>query len=92
MGTFGSAAPGSHTINYDAVLTTTLMAYKPVMVDNIFKSSALLAALRQYGGVTYQDGGERIQRLLMYEGNSTAKSYQGYGVIDQWSPSLAKAA
>jgi hypothetical protein len=48
------------------------------LVDNIFKSNAFLAALRQYGGIEYQDGGERIQQPLMYEENDTFKSYSGY--------------
>jgi hypothetical protein len=29
------------------------------MVDNIFRDSAFLAALREFGGVVRQDGGER---------------------------------
>lgn len=47
------------------------------MVDNIFKSSAFLAALKQYDGIDYVDGGERIANLLMYGQNSTVKSYRG---------------
>ena len=47
------------------------------MVDNIFKSNALLAALKKYGGIDYVDGGERIRKLLMYEENDTFKSYRG---------------
>ena len=83
MSTVGSStAPSYHTLYYDSLLSTTLMAYRPKMVDNIFKSSAFLAALRKYGGVDYQDGGERIQQLLMYEANSTVSSYQGYEQLD----------
>jgi len=82
MATIGASAPSQHTINYDALLSTTLMAYRPTMVDNIFKSSAFLAALRKYGGVDYQNGGERIQIPLMYEESSTVKSYQGYETLD----------
>lgn len=83
MATIGdSSAPVSNTIYYDSLLTTTLMAMRPKMVDNIFKSSAFLAALRSKDGVEYQDGGERIQRLLMYEENSTFASYEGYETLD----------
>jgi hypothetical protein len=78
MTTIGSTAPGSLTINYDALLSTTLMAYRPTLIDNIFKSSAFLAALRKADGIDYQDGGERIQIPLMYEENDTVKSYSGY--------------
>jgi len=54
------------------------MAYRDTLVDNIFKSNALLASLKSYDGIRYQDGGERVQELLMYEVNDTIKSYSGY--------------
>ena len=60
MSTVGASAPSQHTMNYDALLSTTLMAYRPSLIDNIFKSSAFLAALRKYDGIEYQDGGERV--------------------------------
>ncbi len=82
MTTIGASAPSQHTINYDQLLSTTLFAYRPKMVDNIFKSSAFLAALRKYEGVVYQNGGERIQIPLMYEENSTVKSYSGFEILD----------
>lgn len=82
MATVGGSAPSQHTINYDALLSTTLMNYRPTLVDEIFKSSAFLAALRKYDGIDYQDGGERIWIPLMYEENSTVKSYQGYETLD----------
>lgn len=70
--------PSSRTLNYDALLSTTLEAYRPKMVDNIYKSNAFLAALKKYGGIDYVDGGERIREILMYEENDTVKSYRGY--------------
>ena len=83
MATIGdSGAPAQNTINYDALLSTTLFNYRKVMVDNIFRSNAFLAALKKYDGIRYQDGGERIQELLMYEDNKTVKSYQGYETLD----------
>lgn len=82
MSTVGASAPSQHTMNYDALLSTTLMAYRPTLIDNIFKSSAFLAALRKYDGIEYQNGGERVQIPLMYEENDTVKSYSGYGVLD----------
>jgi hypothetical protein len=81
MATIGASAPSQNTINYDSLLSTTLMAYKPVMYDNIFKANAFMAAMRQYGGVDTQNGGERIRRLLMYAGNDTFKTYKGYDVL-----------
>jgi hypothetical protein len=74
----GDTSPSSYTLNFDALLSTTLFAYRDKMVDNIFKSNAFLAALRQYGGVDYQDGGERVICPLMYAENDTFKSYKGY--------------
>lgn len=81
MSTLGASAPSQHTVNYDALLSTTLLNYRATLVDNIFKANAYLAALRKYDGIRYQDGGERIQELLMYETNDTVKSYRGYEQI-----------
>lgn len=81
MGNPGSAAPSSYTVNYDSLLSTTLMNYRPVLVDNIFKSNSFLAALKKYGGISYQDGGERVQQPLMYEENDTFNSYKGYEML-----------
>lgn len=77
MSTIGQAGPSQHTVNYDALLTTTLFNYKSVMYDNIFKASSFLAALREYDGIEMINGGERIQRALMYE-TSVTRSYTGY--------------
>lgn len=83
MTTLGSAtAPVQLTVNYDDLLSTTLMNYKSVMYDNIFKSSAFLAALRKADGVEMINGGERIQRQIMYGSNKTVKSYSGYETVD----------
>lgn len=83
MSTIGdSSAPSQHTINYDALLSTTLFNYKRTMFDNIFKDSAFLAALREFDGVDFEDGGERIACPLLYGTNSTVKSYAGYDTID----------
>ena len=83
MATIGtSGVPSQNTINYDALLSTTLDAYRPVMVDNIFKTSAYLAALKDKGAIFHQNGGERIRCPLMYGDNSTVDSHEGYDVID----------
>ena len=82
MSTIGTTAPSQHTINYDALLSTTLFAYKPKMVDNIFRSNALLAAFRKFGGIDYQNGGERVMMPLMFGENKTVKSYKGYATLD----------
>jgi len=85
MATVGStSAPSTNTVYYDALLSTTLDGYvgSGQLFDNIFKDSAFLAALRDKGAVQRQNGGERIRAPLMYEGNSTIKSYSGEEVLD----------
>ena len=85
MATVGStSAPSTNTVYYDALLSSTLDAVvgSGQLFDNIFKDSAFLAALRDKGAVIKQDGGERIRAPLMYEGNSTVKSYSGEEVLD----------
>jgi len=85
MATIGStSAPSTNTVYYDALLSSTLDAYVSggSMFDNVFKDSAFLAALRQMGAVQKQNGGERIRAPLMYEGNSTVKSYSGEETLD----------
>lgn len=85
MATLGStAAPSTNTVYYDALLSSTLDAYVSggTMFDQIFKDSAFLAALREKGAVQKQNGGERIRAPLMYEGNSTVKSYSGEETLD----------
>jgi hypothetical protein len=83
MATIGDGgAPSQNTINYDALLSTTLFNYRNTMADNIFKDSAFLAALREFGGIDKQTGGERIAMPLMYGTNKTVKSYSGYETLD----------
>ncbi len=83
MATIGSSgAPSANTINYDALLSTTLMAYRSTLYDNIFKDSAYLAYLRMSDAVKKQNGGERVAMPLMYGKNSTVKSYSGEEVLD----------
>lgn len=52
------------------------------MFDNIFKDSAFLALMRLNDAVDTQDGGERIRAPLMYQANSTVKSYSGADTLD----------
>ena len=83
MATIGdSGAPSQNTIFYDALLSTTLMAYRKTMYDNIFKDSAFLAYLRLTDAVKKQNGGERVAMPLMYGENDTVKVVGGYEVLD----------
>lgn len=83
MGTIGdTTSPSTNTVYYDALLSTTLAAYRKTMYDNIFKERALLAYLRQSDAVIKQDGGERVAAPLLYGDNDTVKTHGGYDVID----------
>jgi len=83
MGTIGdTGAPSTNTKYYDALLSTTLEAYRPKLVDNIFKDSAFLAFLRMSDAIRKQNGGERIACPLMYGSNNTVKTVGGYETID----------
>jgi len=85
MATVGTAGvPSQNTVNYDALLSSTLDAYvgSGSFSDNIFKDSAYLAALRLKDAIQMQNGGERIRAPLMYGTNSTVQSYDGYETLD----------
>lgn len=83
MATIGNtAAPSTNTVYYDALLSTTLMAMRDTIYDNIFKDSAFLAYLRTTDAVKKQNGGERISMPLMYGKSSTVKSYAGEETLD----------
>jgi hypothetical protein len=83
MATIGdTTAPSYDTKYYDALLTTTLSAYRKTMVDQIFKDSAFLAYLRTTEAVKKQNGGDRIAFPLMYGTNSTVKTVGGYETLD----------
>lgn len=84
------AVPSSRTLNYDALLSLTLEYTRKKLFDQVFSDSVFLAALygkfgkrkKQGKGIRMINGGERIRIPLMYEANTTAKSYSGYDVLD----------
>ena len=83
MATIGdSGAPSTNTIYYDALLSTTLAAYRKTLYDNIFKDSAFLAFLRLTDAVKKQNGGERVAMPLMYGKNDTVKVVGGFETLD----------
>jgi hypothetical protein len=77
-------APSSLTLNYDAVLSTTLFNYRKTLEDAISTTNAFLFYLMKKVKNGYQvisDIGDRMAMPLMYEiGN--ADSYSGYDVLD----------
>jgi hypothetical protein len=78
------AIPSSLTLNYDAILSTTLFNYRKTLEDAISTTNAFLFYLmkRAKGGYkVISDIGDRMAMPLMYElGN--ADSYSGYDVLD----------
>lgn len=80
----------SETRTQDALLTTTLANYRNTLYDNIFDTYPLLSwlngklgtALRGSSVKRVVGGGESIVEQLLYEVNSTAKSYAGAEVLD----------
>jgi hypothetical protein len=75
--------PSALTLNYDAVLSTTLFNYRKTLEDNISKANALMFTLMKsesgYKKVT--SIGDRAQIPLMYE-LGQADSYSGYDQLD----------
>lgn len=75
---------------YDALLTTTLANYRKQLIDNIFDEYPFLSwlngklgqAMRGKSAKRTIGGGESIVEHLLYETNSTAKSYSGYEALD----------
>ncbi len=66
---------------YDAVLTTTLRNMQPVLRDNITRSNRLVTFLIAKGRIRRLNGGERIKVALMYQQNTGADIYSGYGQL-----------
>jgi hypothetical protein len=74
----------SLTLNYDAILSTTLFNYRKTLEDAISTTNAFLFYLMKKNKGGYQvlgEIGDRMMMPLMYElGN--ADSYSGYDVLD----------
>jgi len=72
-----SGAPASLTKYFDALVSTTLEAYRPGMVDAISSSNPFYYELKKAGAWTSQSGGLLITKDLMYE-LGDFDSYDGY--------------
>lgn len=68
--------------NFDAILSTTLNAYRPKLEENIFRANPLWAWLMGKGRKKMQTGGVKIVVPLLYAKNTTAGSYSGYDILD----------
>lgn len=81
MGVYGApGSPSQNTINYDALLTQTLINYRSEMTDNINKSFAIFDEIKNSGMYKSYDGGVSIQENLRI-GNTAADTYQGYDML-----------
>lgn len=67
---------------YNAVLTTTARHMAGEIRDNITRSNKLIAWLEGHGRTRMVSGGERIKVPIMYEQNSGADIFSGYGQLD----------
>ena len=66
---------------WDSVLTTTVDNYRPTMVDNIIKGTALTYWLTRRGkgqGIRYDVGGQYIQIPVVYAKNANTQTISGY--------------
>lgn len=72
----------TQTLNMDALLSTTMQAYKKKMEDNIFSANPLWYWLNRKDKKKTQDGGTSILVPVMYGKNSTAGAYSGYDILD----------
>lgn len=74
--------PSSETVSYDAVLSTTLRAYRKKLADNITRGNKYVSFLKAKGRFSKQSGGYNVHVPLMHAQNSTADIYSGYGLLD----------
>lgn len=82
MSTYGTAGtPSQNTINYDAILSTSLFNYQRTLTDNISKSNAFFYRIQENGMYESLDGGVAIQIPLMYALGS-ADWYEGYDTLN----------
>lgn len=77
------AIPSSLTLNYDAVLSTTLFNYHKNIEDQISTSNFFFYKIMKMNSMytTVTDLGDRMQIPLMYA-LGTADSYSGYDILD----------
>lgn len=74
--------PSAETLNYDALLSTTLKAYRTKLADNITRGNKYISFLKDKGKFRKQSGGTNIAVPLMHAQNGTADIYSGYGLLD----------
>lgn len=76
--------PSSLTLNYDALLSTTLFNYHKTIEDQISTSNIIfyyLTKKEEDGYIGVSDIGDRCQFTLMYELGGAADTYSGYDTL-----------
>lgn len=68
-------------VNFDNILSTTLMNYRDTLEDNVFKANPFAFWLQQEGRFRKEDGGAKLVVPLMTAKNATAASYADYDNI-----------
>lgn len=67
--------------NFDSLLATTMLKYKPRLTDNVFLDRPLTQWLMAKNRMRFEDGGTKIVEPLIYGDNSTVAAYSGYDTI-----------
>ena len=66
----------------DTELSATLHNRRAEIVDNIFRETVFMSALRRHNAVDMEDGGLEIVQPLRFTKNTTVGSFDGYDLLD----------
>lgn len=69
--------------DFDTIASTTLKNYRKTLQDNLIQQQVLAFQLASFGMVTEEEGGTSINQPLLFQENSTFKSYSGYDLLDR---------
>lgn len=69
-------------VNFDALSSTTLNNYRKTIQENVFNAIPLMVWLMKKNRKVTLDGGVKIIVPVLYEKNTTVKSYSGYEPLD----------
>lgn len=68
--------------NFDQIAATTLKAYRPTLIDNVFLRTPFFFWMMQKGRKETLDGGDKIVVPVIASKNTTAGGYSGYQALD----------
>lgn len=66
----------------DTELSLTLHNRRAEIVDNVFKGTVFMSALKRYNAIDMEDGGLEIVQPLRFTKNTTVGSFDGYDLLD----------